>query len=140
MDADMTAEIAALRSEIAQLRMEMLQAQSGDMAGGEGMDNGLPLVPIGGDVQGAFAVVDGKITNRHYMVARTVYNVSGNDPDATNGTWYLVVPHVAPSSATLTTSPSGITNDTQTVIPLFTISNGEISDDYRGMPIVMIRE
>ena len=139
MDADTTAEIAALRAEIAQLRMEMLQAQSGDMAGGEGMDNGLPLVPIGGDVQGAFAVVDGKITNRFYMVARTVHSVSGNDPDAEDGTWYLVVQHSS-GSATLTRNPSGYTDDTQTVIPLFVITNGEITVDYRGMPIVMIRE
>ena len=94
----------------------------------------------GGDGGGAFAVVDGKITNRHYMVARTVHTMSGDDPDADDGTWYLVVPHASPGSATLTTSPSGVTGDTQTVIPLYTIYNGEITDDYRGMPLVMIRE
>lgn len=125
-------------------RLDALEASQGEEAQGDTIDDLFLRMETGGsgggDGGGAFAVVDGKITNRHYMVARTVYTVSGNDPDATNGTWYLVVPHAAPSSATLTTSPSGITNDTQTVIPLFTISNGEISDDYRGMPIVMIRE
>lgn len=132
-------QVAQLRSKVEELE-GLLEEARGDTMDDVflHMKNG-PVIG-GGDVQGAFAVVDGKITNRHYMVARTVYNMSGSDPDATNGTWYLVVPHAATSSATLTTSPSGITNDTQTVIPLFTIYNGEIIDDYRGMPIVMIRE
>ena len=137
---DLQAEIAVLRAELEALRQQFADAQSaaGD---GFGPDFGLPITPSGGgDVQGAFAVVDGKITNRHYMVARTVYSMSGTDPDAEDGTWYLVVQHASPGSATLTTSPSGITGDTLTVIPLYAIYNGEIRDDYRGMPFVMIRE
>ena len=136
---DQQAEMALLRAEIEALRAQIADVRA-DCGGGFGPDMGLPLTPVGGDSQGAFAVVDGKITNRHYMVARTVHTVSGNDPDAEDGTWFLVVQHSAPSSATLTTSPSGMTGDTQTLIPLFTIVNGKITADYRGMPLVMIRE
>ena len=135
---DQQAEMALLRAEIEALRAQIADVRA-DCGGGFGPDMGLPLTPVGGDPQGAFAVVDGKITNRHYMVARTVHTVSGNDPDAEDGTWYLVVQHSS-GSATLTTSPSGMTGDTQTLIPLFTISNGKITADYRGMPLVMIRE
>lgn len=139
-------EIAALRAEIAQVAQAVTiladdQAVSASDGGDE--DSWQDVVPViggGGEAQGAFAVVDGKITNRHYMVARTVHNMSGNDPDAEDGTWYLVVPHASPGSATLTRNPSGYTDDTQTVIPLFTIVNGKITADYRGMPLVMIRE
>ena len=132
-------QVAQLRSKVEELEGLLEEAR------GDTMDdvflhikNG-PVIG-GGDSQGAFAVVDGKITNRHYMVARTVHTVSGNDPDAEDGTWYLVVPHANPGSATLTTSPSGMPGDTQTLIPLFTIYNRKITADYRGMPLVMIRE
>lgn len=137
-------EFAALRAEVEGLKAQMqslAQAQVDGGGDGFGPDFGLPITPSGGgDSQGAFAVVDGKITNRHYMVARAVHTVSGNDPDAEDGSWYLVVPHANPGSATLTTSPSGMPGDTQTLIPLFTINNGKITADYRGMPLVMIRE
>ena len=126
-------------------RLDALEASQGEGAQGDTIDDLFLRMETGGgggggDGGGAFAVVDGKITNRHYMVARTVHTMSGDDPDADDGTWYLVVQHATPETATLTRSPSGLTNDTQTVIPLFTISNGEIADDYRGMPFVMIRE
>jgi len=137
--------INQLAMQLAQLRnkVEALEASQDGVEGDSIDDLFLRMEPGGGgggDGGGAFAVVDGKITNRYYMVARTVHSVSGNDPDAEDGTWFLVVQHSAPSSATLTTSPSGMTGDTQTLIPLFTIVNGKITADYRGMPLVMIRE
>lgn len=139
MDADTTAEIAALRAEIAQLRMEMLQAQSGDMAGGEGVDNGLPLVPIGGDGGGAFRFEGDKITHCNFYAAHQIWelaDVSIGQGQA-DGTWYLNVDHAAPGSATVSKT-AGANDDDHTSIKLFTISNGEVTKDYRGMPFVPI--
>ena len=130
---DQQAEMALLRAEIEALRAQIADVRA-DCGGGFGPDMGLPLTPVGGDSQGAFAVVDGKITNRYYMAARRWY------PDAEDGMWFLVVQHSAPGSATLTTDTDGMTDDTKTVIPLFNIVNGKVTADYRGMPLVMIRE
>jgi hypothetical protein len=139
MDADTTAEIAALRAEIAQLRMEMLQAQSGDMAGGEGVDVGIPLVPIGGDVQGAFRFEGNKITHCHFYAAHRIVelqDVSIGDGQA-DGTWYLNVDHDNLSGATVGKT-AGANNDDNTSIKLFEIEDGAIKKDYRGMPFMPI--
>ena len=35
---------------------------------------------------------------------------------------------------------SQVTGLTQTVVPLFTVSDGEVTADWRGMPVVPVRE
>lgn len=139
MDADTTAEIAELRAEIAQLRMEMLQAQSGDMAGGEGVDNGLPLVPIGGEPQGAFRIDDGKVVDCHFLFGRTTVTINDFPLDG-DGLYSLSIPHSSAGSATIVKNTSDINSLTQTIIPLFRISNGSVVVDYRGMPVIPVRE
>ena len=140
MDSATLAELNSLRSEIAQLRTEFLMSSAGGDAapGGEGI--GLPLVPIGGGGDGgAFRFEGDKITHCNFYAAHQVIELADVTIPANqaNGTWYLNVPHSNLSGATVSTT-YGANDDDNTCIPLFEISNGEITKDYRGMPFVPI--
>lgn len=148
-------DIGALKAEIAALSEQLTQLASavyliagengGEVSEGISDDHDMfqDVVPVlgggGGKSYGAFRIKDGKIVDKFYMVSRGVYSVSG-EYNATAGTWSLVVPHNSFGNAYLTTQ-GGITDDVQTVIPLYTLNDsGEIVQDYRGMPFVMLRE
>ena len=140
MDEETRAELAALRSAIASLRMEVAEAGR-EMAGGEGADVGLPLVPIGGggETQGAFRFEGDKITHCNFYAAHrewSLADVSIAEEEA-DGTWYLNVPHANPGSATVSKT-AGQNNDDYTAVKLFTVENGEVKKDYRGMPFIPI--
>ena len=138
MDDETIAMVATLRSEIASLRSEMAGLAK-DMAGGEGADVGLPITPLGGADYGAFRWEDGKITHCNFYAAHAVVELA----DVTvaqgqaDGTWYLNVPHDTPRSATVS-KVAGENDDDHTAVKLFTIENGEVKKDYRGMPFIPI--
>lgn len=141
MDADAEAAIAELRGEITALRTEMY-AGAKELAGGDGVDVGLPLTPLGGgETQGAFRWEGGKITQCHFYAAHGIHalaDVQVGEGEA-NGTWYLNVSHPAGGSITGSVSKTeGQNNDDNTCIKLFEIENGEVKKDYRGMPFIPI--
>ena len=90
------------------------------------------------DRAGAFQLESGKLINCHFMFGRSVYNVS--DTPIGDGTWNLVVPHANPANASIVNGSGGGTSNTQTVIPIFVISQGVIVADYRGMPCIPVYE
>ena len=90
------------------------------------------------DREGAFQLENGKLINCHFMFGRQLYSVA--DTQVGNGTWNLVVPHESPGSAMISSGIGGGTSDSQTVIPIFTIQNGVIVADYRGMPCIPVYE
>lgn len=136
MDNDTMAELEMLRSEIAQLRTEFL-ASGADGGGGADMA-GLPLIPIGGGDGGAFQVSSGEIKYPYFQFGRIVKTASLPSGKLEDGTYYLKVTHSSGDGAVITTSEAS--SLTQTVIPLFTLSDGEITADYRGMPVIPVRE
>ena len=146
------AEIAALRAEVAQLRAEVAmlaqpQAANVDMGGGEGCDIGLPLVPLGGGMgkEGAFRIEDGRIKDPHFQFGRRVYTVGEYYlPEALTheATYYLKIDHGNIRAATVAQlAPYEIETPTHTLIPLFKLDRwGDIEADYRGMPVIPVRE
>lgn len=83
---------------------------------------------------GAFAFNNGVVSNCHFMLGRTgpVYTLPAKSIG--NGTWYLVIYHTEPNLSNITQTPQ--TGLDYTSVPLFSISNGKIVEDYRGMPII----
>lgn len=140
MDEEAREMIAALKGEITQLRAEMA-SQAENRAGGDGADVGLPITPIGSE-QGAFRFEGTKITQCRFMFGRQVYSlddVSVAEGEA-DGTWSLLIPHATPAQASVVRNTNEATGLTQTVVPLFTVTNGEVAADWRGMPVVPVRE
>ena len=137
---DLQAEIALLRAEVESLKAQCQMA--GDAARvGFGPDMGLPIAPVGGGApQGAFRWEDGKITNCYFMFGREVYSLEDVANATAEGTWSLVIPHATPTQASVVRNTSEYTNLTKTVVPLFRVVNGEVTQDWRGMPVVPVRE
>lgn len=141
MDAETEGEIAALRAKIEALEAQLAWTAAGEekLAGGEGADVGLPLTPLGGADYGAFRFEGGKITHCNFYAAHAVVELA----DVTvgqgqaDGTWYLNVPHANPQSATVE-KQAGQNDDDHTAVKIFTIENGEVKKDYRGMPFIPI--
>lgn len=136
---DPEAEIAVLREEVAQLKAfvtEIASKQGGD--GGFGTDMGLPMVPVGSE-QGTFRWEGDKITHCNFYAAHRVVELADVtiQQGQADGTWYLNVPHGNLSSAAVSKT-EGQNNDDNTSVKLFTIENGEIKKDYRGMPFIPI--
>ena len=133
---DLEAEIAALRAEVETLKAGLSEARSSD-PGGFGPDMGLPLTPLGGE-QGAFRWEGDKITHCNFQFGREVHSI-GYVQASGDGTYWLKVPHDTPARASVVTTQE--TSDlTKTVIPLFRVEDGEIAEDYRGMPVIPVRE
>ena len=145
------AEIQELRAMVARLEanLQTLAAAvtnlSQDSGGGEEDfsqdDSWQDVVPEfgGGDPQGAFRFEGDKITNCNFYAAHAhhhIDDVTVGEGQA-DGTWWLNVPHGNLSGATVSKS-QGQNNDDNTSIPLFTIENGVVTQDYRGMPFVPI--
>ncbi len=139
MDAETEAAIATLRSEIASLRAE-IAAVANEMAGGDGADVGLPITPLGGADYGAFRWEDGKITNCYFMVGRHVQYIDDVQDATADGIWSLVIPHASAGQPSVVLNASQTTDLTQTVIPLFEVEGGRVTRDWRGMPVVPLRE
>lgn len=137
---EMEAEIAALRAELESLKSQVIVAE-GEAKGGFGPVMGPPIVPIGGGADyGAFRWEDGKITNCRFMFGREVISLDDVQDATADGTWYLVIPHATPAQASVVRNTNESTGLTQTVIPLMTVSDGEVTADWRGMPVVPVRE
>lgn len=138
---EVEAEIASLRAELESLKSQVIVAE-GAAEGGFGPVMGPPIVPIGGGGAdyGAFRWEDGKITNCRFMFGRSVIHLDDVQDATADGTWWLVIPHAAPANASVLLNASQLTDLTQTVVPLFRVSNGEIVADWRGMPVVPVRE
>lgn len=137
---EVEAEIATLRAELESLKSQVIVAE-GEAKGGFGPVMGPPIVPIGGGADyGAFRWEDGKITNCRFMFGRAVYGIADVQDATADGTWSLLIPHGAPAQASVLLNASQTTGLTQTVVPLFQVSNGEIVADWRGMPVVPVRE
>ena len=140
MEAD--GEIAALRAEVESLKTLVQELAAAGAGGGEGFgpDFGLPITPLGGDSQGAFRWEGDKITHCHFQFGRGVQTVGNGTVQASgDGTYYLKIPHSQLANATIVTTSES--NDlTKTIIPLFKVESGEITKDYRGMPVVPVRE
>lgn len=81
----------------------------------------------------------GTISMCYFQFGRAVYELSDKTDAAYGATYYLVIPHADPSAATVETSSSGGNSRTQSVVPLFSVnSDGDVSKDYRGMPVVPV--
>ena len=136
---EVEAELAALRADVESLKSQLVVA--GDQArDGFGPDVGLPITPIGGGgAYGAFRWEGGKITHCNFYAAHAVVELQDVDVEEgqEDGTWYLNVPHANPQSATVSKT-AGENDDDHTAVKLFTIENGEVKKDYRGMPFIPI--
>lgn len=95
-----------------------------------------PTLSVAPKERGAFAVDFSTmtVTNCHFQLGRNGTLCAAPDRVISDGTWYVVIPHSAPSSAVVSDTPQ--TDADTTSIPLFRISAGEVVEDYRGMPIV----
>lgn len=91
----------------------------------------------GGETQGAFRFEGDKITHCNFYAAHRVIELDDVTVDEADGTWYLNVDHNDLQAATVSTT-AGKNDDDHTSIKLFTIEDGEITKDYRGMPFVPI--
>lgn len=136
-------EIVRLQAQIEQLRakIESLEARTEE---GEGMDDVFLRMETGGGSggadYGAFRWEDGKITNCRFMFGREVITLDDVQNATADGRWSLLIPHAAPENASVLLNASQSTDLTQTVVPLFRVSNGEIVADWRGMPVIPVRE
>lgn len=107
----------------------------------EDADTDRPIIRLDDDYidgagsSGCFSYSKGKIVNCHFKLGRNGEVVTLPDKVAGNGTWYLTIIHSNPSSSTISTNSSATTSQ-QTCIPLMTIENGKVTQDYRGMPII----
>ena len=138
MEVDYT-EFAALRAEVEGLKAQMTQLTQVDGGGdGFGPDFGLPITPFGGDGGGAFRLEGDNITHCNFQFGRQIIHLSDVQLSG-DGIYYLKVPHNSPMSASIVTQQES-SDLTKTVIPLFQLSNGEIIYDYRGMPVIPVRE
>lgn len=130
-----------LRAEVANLKALVESLREAEGATGFGPDLGLPLTPLGGETQGAFRWEGDKITQCHFYAAHgihTLEDVTIGEGQA-NGTWYLNVSHPASGGITGSVSKTeGQNNDDNTCIKLFKVENGEVTEDYRGMPFIPI--
>ena len=142
-------QVAQLRNEIDELRsqieessgdsMDDLFLRIGDTApGGDGSaaSYGTFRVEMTDEVDEVSGNTKYKITNCRFYAKHSVVSLSDVIGSA-DGTWYLNVPHSNPSNASLSTS-SGNNDDNNTSIPLFTIADGEVAQDWRGMPFIPI--
>lgn len=138
--AELKQQVAALESRIGELESQSADADGGSPGGGIApaevlMDDG------GGEPQGAFRWDGEKITHCYFQFGRDM-NVVGNGTvqASGDGTYYLKVPHEynGLNASIITTQESS--DLTKTIIPLFEIENGEITKDYRGMPVIPVRE
>ena len=132
-------EVAYLRAEIQSLRSEIAALSGAGAGGGDGADVGLPLVGPGGSDYGTFRLEGDKITHCNFYAQHNEWKL--DDVEAGNGnmdgTWYLNVPHDNPSQASVSRD-AGPNDDDNTRIRLFTVKDGDITEDYRGMPFVPI--
>ncbi len=135
MDAETMAMVATLRSEIATLRAEMAGLNA-VTAGGEGADVGLPITPLGGADYGAFRFEGTKITHCNFQAGQTIVELEDVEVEGnTDGTWWLRVNHNQLEESSVTRG-NLTSNVNQTAIKLFTVVNGAITKDYRGMPFI----
>ena len=139
MEAGTEAEIATLRAEVESLKTLVQQLVAGGGGDGFGPDFGLPITPFGGDGGGAFRLEGDKITHCNFYAAHQVWTLEDVEIEegGADGTWYLNVDHNDLQAATVSTT-AGANDDDHTAIPLFTVSGGAITKDYRGMPFVPI--
>lgn len=132
-------KIAALEVRVAQLE-QMMQQSVG--AGEEGGSPDAATRPLDGQPGRAFEYgvegTDCKFVNCKFQFGRSVYEIADQTANA-NGTYYLVIPHAAPENAAVMATNPG-TDDTATCIPLITVVDGKITNDYRGMPVVPVYE
>ena len=158
MDLDTLSKISELEQNVRTIeaRITELESQSSDdanMGGDDGFVRPEDVLRDGSDggsaaPYGTFRVemtdevdeVSGntkyKITNCRFYAKHSVVSLSDVIGSA-DGTWYLNVPHSNPSNASLSMS-SGNNDDNNTSIPLFTIADGEVTQDWRGMPFIPI--
>lgn len=88
---------------------------------------------------GAFRLEGDRITNCNFYAAHQAWSLTDVTIGAggADGTWYLNVDHNNLQAATVSRQ-AGANDDDHTAIPLFTVSGGSITRDYRGMPFVPI--
>ena len=135
--------IEQLAVQVAQLRgkVEELQSQL-EESGGDSMDDLFLRIGNssagGGSDYGAFRWEGDKITHCNFQFGRAFHHLSDVQASG-DGTYYLKVPHDYPSQASIITTNES-SDLTKTVIKLFQVSGGEIIDDYRGMPVIPVRE
>lgn len=132
-------QVAQLRSKI-----EAIEGQLDESGGGDSMDDLFLRIEQGGGGDeggsyGAFRLEGDKITHCNFYAAHQVWTLEDVEIEEgqADGTWYLNVDHGNLSAATVSTT-AGANDDDHTAIPLFTVSGGAITKDYRGMPFVPI--
>lgn len=137
--------ITALAMQVAQLRskIESIESQLEESGGGDSMDDLFLRIEQGGGGDeggyGAFRLDGDKITHCNFYAAHQVWSLQDVTigTGGADGTWYLNVDHNDLQAATVSTT-AGANDDDHTAIPLFTVSGGAITKDYRGMPFVPI--
>ena len=129
----------ALEVRIAQLEQMVMQSSGAEE---EGELHEMATRPLDGQPGRAFEYgvegTDCKFVNCKFQFGRRVYEIADQTANA-NGTYYLVIPHAAPENAAVMATNPG-TDDTATCIPLITVVDGKITNDYRGMPVVPVYE
>lgn len=131
-------EIARLRNRIDELERRAEESEK------DGMDDLFLLMKRGGiggggETQGAFRFEGDRITHCNFYAAHRAVSLSDVEIEEgeADGTWYLNVPHANPGSATVSKT-AGQNNDDYTAYKLFKIEDGEVEEDYRGMPFIPI--
>ena len=122
-------------------RIDALEATQGEEQGDSFDDLYLRMETGGGggEPQGAFRLEGDKITHCNFYAAHQVIELDDVTigEGGADGTWYLNVDHNDLGAATVSTQ-AGANDDDHTAIPLFTIEDGKITKDCRGMPFVPI--
>lgn len=139
---EVEAEIMMLKAEVewlkGQMKSEAQETAAEQVSEGWGPDFGLPIAQEGGgETQGTFRWEGEKITHCSFYAGHQIYTLPDVAVEAgqSEGIWYLNVPHANPQGATVSRT-EGSNDDDNTAIKLFNIVNGEVKNDYRGMPFV----
>lgn len=138
--------IAALEVRVAQFE-QMLQQSVGAGDAGEGGSQDAATRPLDGQPGRAFEYgvvgTDCKFVNCKFQFGRVVHAIEDQTAND-DGTYYLVIPHANPGSAVVIMledeEESEESDYTVTKIPLITVQDGRITQDYRGMPVVPVYE
>ena len=138
-------EIARLESRISELETMVIgliaekSENASDSYAGNYTDIPEQVLDIGVSDYGAFRWDGEKITHCYFQFGRGVFSIPDVQASG-DGTYYLKVPHEygGLNASIITTQESS--DLTKTIIPLFKIEDGEITKDYRGMPVIPVRE
>jgi hypothetical protein len=113
------------------------------MKGVKDVEKGAPVVESGGtDWTGGFSYVDGEIKSGCVMVGRRAIKVSGLPLKTKDGTYCVCVTLTSstPEASIMAGDGFAAPDGNTSYIPLYTLKNGKIIEDYRGASTIPVWE